>query len=122
MLFRSELLHKIGLLDEKTFLFLEEFILHEKIRKTEYRTVIVPSSMIIHKGHASMKRIQYGIRLHSYRSLIYYLFQHRHFGKTATIFSLLSVGVASGVGVLKMFFTSIFSFPSKILGEQRLKK
>jgi GT2 family glycosyltransferase len=42
MCMRRELIEEIGLLDDSTFLFWEEFILFEKIRKTRFRTMLVP--------------------------------------------------------------------------------
>jgi len=42
ILFKTKVLNNIGLLDENTFLHLEEFILHEKLRKTDWETWIIP--------------------------------------------------------------------------------
>lgn len=56
MLLRASVLQRIGLLDEGTFLYLEEFILHEQLRAFGGKTVIVPQSRIIHKGGQSISR------------------------------------------------------------------
>lgn len=53
MLLRMETLEISGLLDEATFLFAEEFILHEKFRRLQMKTHIIPESCIIHKGAQS---------------------------------------------------------------------
>ncbi len=57
MLICSQFLRETGLLDENTSLFMEEFILCEKIRKCpEKNTYIVPQSVIIHKQGQSTKK------------------------------------------------------------------
>jgi len=103
MLIRCKLLRKIGLLDENTFLFLEEFILHEKVRRTGFSTVIVPSSRIVHKGHSSIGKKNYGAIGESLRSLNYYLCNYREFGRVAVFFALASVAIKGGVEALSMF-------------------
>ncbi|VAX27646.1 hypothetical protein MNBD_NITROSPIRAE03-1203 [hydrothermal vent metagenome] len=106
MLIRCKLLQEIGLLDENTFLFLEEFILHEKVRRTGFSTVIVPSSRIVHKGHSSVGKQNYGAIGESLRSLNYYLSNYREFGRVEVFFALASVAVKGGVEALSMFLKS----------------
>jgi len=103
MLIRCKLLREIGLLDENTFLFLEEFILHEKVRRTGFSTVIVPSSRIVHKGHSSIGKKNYRAIAESLRSLNYYLCNYREFGRVAVFFALASVAIKGGVEALSMF-------------------
>lgn len=108
MLIRCELLQKIGLLDEKTFLFLEEFILHEKVRKTKYSTVIVPDSVIVHKRHASITGKKYRATWESFKSLNYYLWYYRNFGKIANILALSIAAIQVSASFLHMFVASSF--------------
>ena len=95
MLFRREALDAVGLLDENTFLYLEEFILHEKLRKTSYETAIVPAGEIVHKGGGSTKQVanQFltGVM---HRSLWYYLRESRRFNVIAARLLFTSVIVA----------------------------
>jgi len=103
MLIRCSLFQETGLLDERTFLFLEEFILHEKVRKTGFSTVIVPSSTVVHKGHSSVGKNNYkalGARL---KSLYHYLRNYREFGTAEVFFALASVAVMSSLEALVMF-------------------
>lgn len=100
MLIRSGLLREIGLLDEGTFLFLEEFILHEKMRRTNYHTLIVPHSIIIHKRHASMEGRKLFPFIAILRSLRYYLAYHRHYRRIATFLALTSVGMYGIAGIV----------------------
>ena len=124
MLIRSRLLPEIGLLDENTFLFLEEFILHERIRRTKYHTVIVPTSRIIHKGHGSVgKRKLFSLWI-SLKSLRYYLLNHRRFGKCSVIFAISSVGIREAAGILRLyikaFLQSITTFRNIRKKERRI--
>lgn len=56
MLIRSNVLKQIGLLDEKPFLYLEEFILSDQLRRIRMQTHIIPSSLIVHKVGQSIKK------------------------------------------------------------------
>ncbi len=103
MLVRADLFRRIGLLDENTFLFLEEFVLHERVRSTKYITIIVPDSIVIHKGHASIGKINYRAHWREFQSLYYYLTNYREFGKIATAFALSSVGFRNAVRVTSTF-------------------
>jgi len=49
MLFSSDILAKIGMFDENTFLGWEECIIAEKLLKYQYATYVVPKSVIFHK-------------------------------------------------------------------------
>lgn len=80
MLMGTDIVKKIGLLDEKTFLFLEEFILHEKLRSLNKTTYIVPQSQILHKGSQATKKIPSPfVMKKSHESLHYYLRYYRNY-------------------------------------------
>ncbi len=102
MLIRRSVLQETGLLDERTFLFLEEFILHEKVRRTGYSTVIVPSSTVVHKGHSSVGRKNLRAVCASLKSLNHYLRNYREFGTVAVCFALASVAARSTIDALRM--------------------
>jgi GT2 family glycosyltransferase len=80
MLIRRDVFERIGLLDEHTFLYLEEFILHEKLRSTSYYTAIVPLSTAIHKGGRSIANVDsVALNRYSKASFRYYLRRYRRF-------------------------------------------
>ncbi len=106
MLIRCELLKEIGLLDENTFIYLEEFILHEKIRRTKFHTAIVPSSIIVHKKQRSIGTVNYKALWESYKSYNYYLWNYRNFGITGTVLALINVSISRAARVLKKFVGS----------------
>jgi GT2 family glycosyltransferase len=79
MLIRRSVFEQIGLLDESTFLFLEEFILHEKLRTVGMTSAVVPASWIVHKHGESIKTMPSGFARNAERaSLRYYLAHYRH--------------------------------------------
>jgi len=101
MLLRASLVEEIGLLDENTFLFAEEFILHEKIRGTRYKTVMVPRSRIVHKAGRSVKTVGARTVLAYLQSLDYYLREYRNMGFVLRLTALLSAVAKLGPGALK---------------------
>ena len=79
ILFKADALRRIGLLDEGTFLFFEEFILHEQLRAQGLVSVVVPSSSIMHKhGHSTLRMSSRFILGVQRSSLRHYLRNHRH--------------------------------------------
>ena len=101
MLLRAGLVEEIGLLDENTFLFGEEFILHEKIRNTRFTTVIVPQSRIVHKGGQSIRTMGTRATLAYLRSLNYYLREYRGVGIVPRGVILFSAAIKVGPGIVK---------------------
>jgi GT2 family glycosyltransferase len=57
MMFRASALSDIGLFDETTFLYWEEFIIAEKLRQHGLPTVLLPSAVVWHKMSASIDKI-----------------------------------------------------------------
>lgn len=57
MMFKAWALIEIGLFDEATFLYWEEFIIAEKLRQHNLLTFLVPAAVIWHKQSASIAKI-----------------------------------------------------------------
>lgn len=57
MFFRAEAVARIELLDERTFLYWEEFIVAEKLHRLGLPTYVVPQAVIWHKESASISKI-----------------------------------------------------------------
>jgi len=91
MLIRREVLESIGLLDEGTFLYLEEFILHERLRETSFGSFVVPESRVVHKGAQSTGGDD-NPALHAAQisSLRYYLRRYRGFSAAVIALILLN--------------------------------
>ena len=80
MALRREFLEEIGLLDEETFLFWEEFILASKVCASRFRTVLLPQLRVVHKGGRSVSSIG-DLAARSYlNSLDHYLKGYRRCG------------------------------------------
>lgn len=82
LMIKSCVFQKIGLLDENTFLFLEEFILAEKLRRIGLASAVVPASVVFHEGGASILTRQACLmRRVELSSQRYYLSEYRRFGR-----------------------------------------
>lgn len=101
LMLRRTLLEQIGLLDENTFLFFEELILAEKVRGTEFETVVVPTSRVVHGEGRSVRTIGSRASIEYMRSLNYYLREYRDV-RLVTRLAVLSIVAASyAPGILK---------------------
>lgn len=81
MLVKTAVFEEVGLLDENTFLYLEEFILHEKMQAAGWGSAIVPASIVVHKGGRSAKQaVPERIRQAKQESRRYYLTRYRQYG------------------------------------------
>ncbi len=78
MLIKRELLEEIGLLDENTFLFSEEYILERKISQTAYHTYYVPDSKVIHNHGVSTNQNLNFAYIKSVESILYYAKAYLH--------------------------------------------
>lgn len=91
MLIKKDVFCRIGLLDENTFLYLEEFIIHEKLRNVGLVSAVIPASIIVHKkGRSTAKASCNFINNTARSSLRYYLMQYRHCGRFVTAAIILS--------------------------------
>lgn len=72
MLIKKELLDEIGLLDENTFLFSEEYILERKVSQTSYHTYYVPNSKVFHNHGVSTNQNLNFAYIKSVESILYY--------------------------------------------------
>lgn len=84
LLIKKCILERTGLLDENTFLFLEEYILCEKLRAIAMKTAIVPEGEIVHKRHKSTSTTKGLFLWRVNRASRYYFFtQYRHWPRWA---------------------------------------
>ena len=104
VLFKTEVLNNIGLLDENTFLYLEEYILHENLRKTNWETWIIPESEIIHKGSKAISlRTSSFMRKVTLESLVYYLKNYRKVHYVVMIILIANMLLLNSVAIFKGF-------------------
>jgi len=101
LMLRTEMLRRIGVLDDRTFLFWEEFILAEKLRQSDFRTVLVPASRVVHKGGGSMKTVRIRAALYFMQSLNLYLAEYRGVGRLKRYFVMIGPALFFIPGILK---------------------
>lgn len=91
MCFKRSTIERMGLLDENTFLYLEEFIIAEKLISLGLDTYIVPESKIIHKSSGSTKReTSKFIQATTLKSRRYYMKEYRKWNWLQREFLLFS--------------------------------
>lgn len=80
MLLRARFLEQIDLLDENTFLYQEEVILAEQLRRRNLRVLLVPDSDVTHLGGRTTRQVPLRSALALWRSQNYYLKNYRAIG------------------------------------------
>lgn len=75
---KSEILSKIGLLDENVFLYYEENILGSKIRALGLTVMLDPQAKIVHYGGKSTGENSPFLRYNNFASALYYLWVYEH--------------------------------------------
>jgi GT2 family glycosyltransferase len=81
MLLKAGTIQRVGLLDETTFLNLEEFILCEKLRQVKLDSYVVPESIILHKVGGAIKNETSGfLKRVTMESRRYYFRRYRKWG------------------------------------------
>jgi GT2 family glycosyltransferase len=91
MLIKSGVFHRLGLLDENTFLFAEELILHERLRGIGLGSAVVPESRIVHKhGQSTATKPSRFIWEANRASVRYYLSHYRHYNRITVAVLMLS--------------------------------
>lgn len=76
MLVRREAIEKAGLMDEKYFLYYEETDWNVRIKKSGYRVVYAPCSVIYHKISATTKKINYNVGCYFDRNRYYFVIKN----------------------------------------------
>ena len=79
MLFDKSVLKEIGGFDPNTFLYYEESILYEKLKKIGRQSYLLPSVSCIHVGGATTTKTKtsYFLKLCNFNSLLYYVNKYR---------------------------------------------
>lgn len=80
LFFRADTINAINCFDESTFLYWEEFIIAEKLRKLSIPTYIVPQAIIRHKVNASIQKIGAFKFIENLKSERYFYREYLRFG------------------------------------------
>lgn len=83
MLIKREVFEKTGFFDENTFLYYEEMILHEKLRKMGMSTAIIPQSVVVHKtgSKSALGKSAFYMKKVFFESGCYYYTTYRKYPK-----------------------------------------
>lgn len=117
MMFRAEALKSVGLFDETTFLYWEEFIMAERLHKKELDTFVVPTAHVWHSGDASTSRIGARKFIENIRSERYFFRQFLRMSLLAryTIKAVRIVGYCARAVVQQDYRKNLFSFFQDII-------
>jgi GT2 family glycosyltransferase len=108
MLFTSDAIKRIGLLDESTFLFYEEYIVAEKLRKAGLHSYVVPCNAVLHKHGRSTKNFLFrSIRSEIYSYYYFYKVYRRNNLLVVVFFALLRLIDRSLLWLL-IYFRNLF--------------
>ncbi len=89
LLFRREVMKKIGLMDERFFMYYDEVDLCYRIKKTGGKIYFVPDIKIIHYANRSSNQVSVTCEHYKYRSK--FLFFDKHYGRCSLLPLALSL-------------------------------
>ena len=106
LMIKASVIEEIGMLDETTFLMLEELILAEKLRTHGYSSYTIPDSVVRHKGSGTIRRESSNfIKKVALQSRLYYMKEYR--GWNAIQRFVLTASIP-GVGLLSSMVKKVF--------------
>lgn len=103
LLFRRSLVHEVGLLDERFFIFYEETDFNLRVRRAGYQLCYFPDVTVLHHWGSSVDAGQGLARRMSYGFPSLYTFLHKHRGRAYAAATQLVVGVLSTVTRLGLY-------------------
>ncbi len=109
---KKEVFEAVGFLDEKFFLYFDEFDFCLRAARAGYQSLYVPSASIAHQGGESAKKCGRKRTWFYYDSLIYFF--RKHYG----------CGQACGLYLINLFgnFFRLFTIPLHILKDRDLER
>lgn len=84
MLLKAEVIRKVGLMDDRYFLYYEETDWNVRIRQHGYKIVYAPKAVIYHKVSSSTKKINYVMKYYYYRNVVYFI--NKNFNASHRVF------------------------------------
>lgn len=102
LMVRQEVIEKVGMLDERFFMYAEDKDWCYWIKEAGWKVYYLPTAQVIHHGEASTSQVSPRMHLEFYKSQLKFL--SKHYGKTCRCL-LRSV---MAVGVLERFLLWVF--------------
>jgi GT2 family glycosyltransferase len=101
MMFRSRTFAEVGLFDEQTFLYYEEFIMGEKLKRAGLITYYVPDAEVYHLHGATTAKITPAQKyIYAVKSQKYYLMHYKRIGRLLMAAVSLKVTLAFLIRVM----------------------
>lgn len=76
---KNEAANKVNFFDENIFLYMEELIIAEKLRKIGFVPKYVPNVKVLHEHYYSMERYNFKREYEGVKSLIYYYYYYKNY-------------------------------------------
>lgn len=99
LMFKKAVMDKIGILDERYYIYGEEIDFYYRARKSGFKAVFVHNINIIHHGKSSSKQKRTQMFIQNYKSL--YLFLKKNYGMTSYYFYRARVLIFMIIWILK---------------------
>ena len=106
---RSKILQKIGMLDERFFMYGEDIDLSYRIQKSGYKNIYFPNTSIIHYKGESTKKTSVNYIIVFYNAML--LFVKKHYSKSKArpliIAIKLAILIRASISIIKQFILKI---------------
>lgn len=106
VLFSREVMDKIGVLDEKYYIYGEEIDFYYRAKKSGFKAVFIPYAEIIHHGKSSSRQKRAEMFIQNYKSL--YIFLKKNYPFYSYYIYRTRVVIYCIIWMLKYSLTSVF--------------
>ncbi|MGL5788158.1 MAG: glycosyltransferase family 2 protein [Bacteroidales bacterium] len=110
MMFRKETLDRIGLLDEKFFMYGEDIDISYRVLKANYKNYYLPFPILHYKGESTKKDSFKYVQIFYGAMLIFFRKHYPHYNFFFTFMIKLAIFSRAGVACIKRIFKNAFRF------------
>jgi len=118
LMFKREVLEKVGLLDERYFAYFEEVDFCYRVKKAGYKILYIPQSRLYHKVSSTTKKYFSGlINYYKFRNRLYFLKKHLPLGRFLILLPIVIYYSIKEIfiSIIKGRFKDIISIPLGII-------
>ena len=91
MMIRKDVLDKIGLMDERFYMYCEDVDLCYRIKNNGWKNFYLPEAKIVHYSGISTRRVKYRSIINHHKSMV--VFYKKHFKRSL----ILDIFIVSGI-------------------------
>ncbi len=103
MFIPKSVIEKVGLLDEKIFMYGEDVDWCYRIKNAGFKIFYSPTTKLVHIGRGSAKKVSKNAILGEYKGLIYFYKKHKSTLSLQVLKSLLKIGAIGRILVFTLF-------------------